>query len=47
MNKAGYNYLHSRKKGILLKEDLKIRLAYCKEKIKSCIGQDFWSYGVT
>ena len=47
LNRTNYKYLRSRKKGILSKKDIKRRLAYCKEKIKENIGQDFWSYGVS
>lgn len=47
MNRGGFKYLRSRKKGILNKSDIKKRLAYCKDKIKNNICQDFWSYGVS
>ena len=47
MNKAGYRYLRSRKKGVLSPDDIKARYKYCKEKVRNNVTQDFWSYGVS
>ena len=44
INKADHKSL---KKGIVSKSDIAKRLRYCKDKIKSKIGQKFWSYGVS
>ena len=43
LNKAGYHYLQSRKKGLLTAQDLKKRLAYCRDIRKRKLTQDYWN----
>ena len=45
MNKTGYKYLASRKKGLLTKKDISTRLAYCKEKLKTMLPKTFGAMG--
>ena len=47
MNSSGYKYLPTRRKGVLTKDDVIKRLAYCKDKVKNNVKQDYWSYGIS
>ena len=42
---AGYGYRHSRKKGLLTKEDLQKRLRFCR-KVKRVLSDTFWRDGI-
>ena len=46
LNKEGLNYLHMRKKGVLLPGDLKIRSKFAK-KCKRLLPRNFWKDGVS
>ena len=43
LNELKYKYCRSRKKSLLLSEDLKIRLKYCREIKKKNLGQEYWN----
>lgn len=47
LNKAGYNYLQLRKKGLLLSTDLKKRLFFCKRVKRLKLDHTFWTEGVS
>lgn len=47
LNKCGYHYLRSRKKGLLRAADLKKRLKYCREVREQKKTQDWWNYGIS
>ena len=47
MTRAGHKHLGSRTKGILTNSYTHNRLACCKQKVKTHVGQDFWSYDVS
>ena len=42
---ANFKYSHSRKKGVLSRNDLKLRLAFAK-KVKACLSQSIWTEGI-
>ena len=46
MRSDGLNYRHARKKGLLTKNDLKLRLQFAR-KIKRKLGPNFWKQGVS
>ena len=46
LNKNGYKYLQSRKKGLLYERDLKCRLKFCRKMIHEKT-QQFWNYGIS
>jgi len=43
LNKAGYHYCRSRKKGLLRRPDLKLRLDFCRNIKNRKLGQEFWN----
>lgn len=47
LNNAGYQYLQSRKKGLLLAKDLKARLAFCRKVRNRGIDVDFWKHNIS
>ena len=47
LNKSGYYYLQSRKKGLLFKSDLKKRLSFCRNIRTLKVGQEFWNEGIS
>ena len=47
MNRNGYHYCRSRKKGLLRKSDLVKRLQYCRQVKRDNLGQDYWNYGIS
>ena len=42
LNKEGYFYLQARKKGLLSRQDLGDRVAFCRKVLKQILGPDFW-----
>ena len=47
LNRRGYYYLQSRKKGLLLKTDLTKRLKFCHKVRRLKITQQFWREGIS
>ena len=47
LNKNGYGYYQSRKKGMLLKKDLSIRLRFCQKVKRMGFGPDLWTTGIS
>ena len=47
LNKVGYNYLRSRKKGLLHEADLKARKKFCQKVRRKKLSQDFWNKGIS
>lgn len=47
LNKEGYHYLRSRKKGLLHAADLKSRLKFAKNVRRKKLTQDFWNHGIS
>lgn len=47
LNRQGYKYTNTRRKGILKEEDLKIRLDFCKQIKKLKLGREFWEQGIS
>ena len=47
LNRGGYYYLQSRKKGLLLKTDLTKRLQFCHKVRRLKITQQFWREGIS
>ena len=47
LNRAGYQYLQSRKKGLLHQADLKKRLQFCHKIRRLAITQQFWREGIS
>ncbi len=47
LNKEGYSYLQSRKKGLLTQQDLKARMIFCRKVRKLKLGQDFWNNNIS
>jgi len=43
LNRAGYHYRRSRKKGLLREPDLKARLSFCRKIRKLKLKQNFWN----
>jgi len=43
LNKAGYHYCRSRKKGLLKIADLKTRIDFCETLKNRNLGQNFWN----
>lgn len=43
MNKSGFRYLKSRKKGLLSLKDCRDRLRFCRNIRKDNLGQNFWN----
>lgn len=46
MNNLGYHYCQSRKKGLLSKEDMKVRQKFAR-KVKKILREDFWMNGIS
>jgi transposase len=46
LNKEGYRYLRSRKKGLLHAKDLKARKKFCQTVRRKKLTQDFWKNGI-
>ena len=46
LNKNGYNYRQTRKKGLLLESDLKKRLQFCRKIKRLKLGCEFWQSGI-
>ena len=46
LHSAGYKYYHSRKKGLLTQNDLKLRLKFAR-KVKSLLSENFWKKGIS
>ena len=47
LNKGGYHYLRSRKKGLLHASDLKARKKFCQKIRRKNLSQDFWNKGIS
>jgi hypothetical protein len=47
LNKEGYHYLRSRKKGLLHAADLKARKKFCQKVRRKKLNQDFWNKGIS
>lgn len=47
LNREGYHYCRSRKKGLLKPHDVKNRLKYCRQIKKDNITQDYWNFGIS
>ena len=47
LNKEGYHYLRSRKKGLLHASDLKARKRSCQKVRRKNLTQDFWNKGIS
>ena len=47
LNKCGYKYLRSRKKGLLLKSDLRKRMRFCRKIKMRNLGSEFWQRGIS
>ena len=47
LNRAGYYYLQSRKKGLLLQKDLRNRLKFCRKIRRLKLSQQFWREGIS
>ena len=47
LNRAGYHYLQSRKKGLLLEKDLIQRLRFCRKIRRLKVTQQFWREGIS
>jgi hypothetical protein len=47
LNKEGYHYLRSRKKGLLHAADLKARKKFCQKVRRRKLNQDFWNKGIS
>ena len=47
LNRAGYHYLQSRKKGLLLRKDLTKRLQFCRKIRRLKLKQQFWREGLS
>lgn len=43
LNRNGYYYLRSRKKGLLTREDLRNRMRYCRKVKRMKLEKDFWT----
>lgn len=46
LNKNGFNYRQTRRKGLLLESDLKKRLQFCRKIKRFHLGSEFWQSGV-
>ena len=46
LNKNGYNYRQTRRKGLLLQSDLKKRLQFCRKIKRLNLQSEFWQSGV-
>ena len=47
LNKEGYHYFRSRKKGLLHASDLKARKRFCQKVRHKNLTQDFWNKGIS
>ena len=47
LNRRGYYFLQSRKKGLMTKDDLKKRLAFCRKIKRLKMNEEFWRKGVS
>ena len=47
LNRSGYKYLQSRKKGLMSRTDLKLRMQFCNRVLRQKLRQDFWNYGIS
>ena len=47
MNTLGFNYLRSRKKGLLSEKDRKLRRKFCRKIRRLRLGLDFWRRGIS
>ena len=47
LNRSGYKYLQSRKKGLRSRTDLKLRIQFCNRVLRQKLRQDFWNYGIS
>ena len=46
LNKLGYRYRRSRKKGLITRKDLKLRKQFCSKCMRLKLGLTFWTKGV-
>ena len=47
LNKKGYDYLQSRKKGLLNAGDLKARVKFCQKVRRNGLMKEFWRTGIS
>ena len=47
LNRQGYHYRNTRKKGVLLETDLKKRLAFCRKARRLKLRSEFWRHGIS
>ena len=47
LNRAGYKYLTTRKKGVLSELDYEKRMKFCKKVLKRKLGKHFWTHNIS